>query len=77
MIWRWFSRSARLEAGARFRRQHSLWLRRAVAERRQYPLIPTRRTDCGGFARLRATPEGRARAELWWELALERVDPVE
>lgn len=74
MIWRWMSKAARLEAGAKFRREHSLWLSRALIERRQYPVIPTHRSDRGGFARLRATPEGRARAELWWELALQRVD---
>lgn len=57
-----------------FRRVHEAWLDRALGSGRMYPRIPLRRMDCGGFDPLRARSGGRARAEKWWSLALDRVD---
>lgn len=63
-----------LAAGERARLVHERWLNRALADRtRSFPIIPTRRVADGGFAKLMATPEGRAWARQWWESALSRV----
>jgi hypothetical protein len=62
------------DVGAIARALHSRWLTRAVEGRREYPRIPLRRADQGGFDRMMSTPEGRERAERWWNIALERVD---
>lgn len=57
-----------------FRRVHERWLTRALSSRKAYPRIPIRRVDHGGFDLVRSQPAARARADRWWELALERVD---
>ena len=62
------------EAGERARRMHSAWLTRALAEDRQYPRIPCRRAEEGGFGPLLDKPNGKDLAERWWSLALSRVD---
>jgi hypothetical protein len=64
------------EAGARFRAQHSAFLTRATRTPGSYPRIPVKPVDAGGFDRLTARPEGRARADLWWSIALDRVGEV-
>ena len=57
-----------------FRRIHERWLTRALTTRIPYPRIPIRRVDDGGFNSIRSSTRSRARADLWWTLALERVD---
>ena len=71
-----FAASSRLAAAAeRARIVHSVWLTRAVRDRAEaLPRIPTRRVDLGGFEAVRATPEGRAWADDWWQFALDRVE---
>jgi hypothetical protein len=69
------------DKGAEFRRVHEEWLNRALVYERQsgreYPRIPLRRVDAGGFGPLLERPHGVERARRWWELVLERLDPVE
>lgn len=60
--------------GALFRRIHERWLTEALRSPTQYPRIPIRRVDEGGFDHVRAHPQARARADQWWDLALDRVD---
>ncbi|MBL9030663.1 MAG: hypothetical protein JNM80_03025 [Phycisphaerae bacterium] len=74
MRWRNFFRADDRDSAAEFRRVHESWLTRALASRRVYPEIPLRREDQGGFDALRASPTGRAHADLWWSIALARVD---
>ncbi|GJQ29065.1 MAG: hypothetical protein HBSAPP03_09490 [Phycisphaerae bacterium] len=57
-----------------FRRQHSLWLTRALRGGREYPRIPVRAVTAGGWSRLMARPGGPALAERWWSHAFDRVD---
>jgi hypothetical protein len=57
-----------------FRRMHERWLTRALSSGRAYPRLPIRRVDQGGFDAVRREPAARARADRWWELALDRVD---
>lgn len=73
MIWDFFSKKQREEAGALARRQHSDWLTRALASGRAFPRIPTRRVDQGGFQGQAERKAGPSRAETWWKLALDRV----
>lgn len=62
---------------AEFRRVHEEWLTRALRSRRDYPRIPTRRVDEGGFDAMMSRAEGQEHARLWWDRALDRLDPVE
>lgn len=56
-----------LEAGARARLVHQLWLNRALERPRgSWPVIPLRRVSDGGFDGLMRTREGRAWAAMWW-----------
>lgn len=71
-----FKRRSNLTASELARAIHSEWLTRAMAQRKAYPRIPTRRVEDGGFDALRARANGMARAEQWWMVALERVDEV-
>lgn len=75
MFWRSFFGGGISDHAALSRRVHEAWLDRALRSGRAYPRIPLRRVDSGGFDRLRARTGGRARAEKWWGLALERVEP--
>lgn len=71
----WFKRpNDLLSLGAIFRAQHSRWLTRAVAGEREYPRIPIRPVDEGGFSTLMNKSGGRELAERWWECALDLVD---
>lgn len=72
----WNSRSARdlQTASERFKAQHSAWLTWAMISDKQYPRIPTRRADLGGFEHLRRRPGGMARAAAWWRAALAKVN---
>lgn len=74
MRWRSFSRDEYRDTAAEFRAVHEAWLTRAMTSRRAYPEIPVRREDQGGYDALRSRPTGRAHAELWWTIALARVD---
>ncbi len=62
--------------GARMRREHSLWLSRAVARSDFIPRIPTRRVSEGGFSLLLSSPGGRERAEQWWMDAFGEIDHI-
>jgi len=55
------------------RREHALWLTAAMRTGAPKLRIPVRRVDQGGFGPMLRRPTGRARAEAWWEGALERV----
>lgn len=76
MGWNPFRKRDRLEAGRRFRAQHSAWLTGAITSGRQYPSIPTRRVSDGGWAALMSRPGGSVRAERWWSLAFDEVDEI-
>jgi len=57
------------------RREHSLWLSRAMARPDSAtPRIPTRRVSEGGFSLLLSSPGGRERAEQWWMDAFYELD---
>lgn len=75
MFWR-FLRGSSLSPGEFARRTHELWLTRALQSQRPYPRIPLRRVDTGGFDRMMGSPDGRARAETWWNLALQKYDDL-
>lgn len=74
MRWDFWRKADWEEAGERARRLHSAWLTEALASAKRQPRIPVRKVDEGGFTRMTGTPEGKARSERWWSLALERVD---
>ncbi len=76
MSWR-FNRSEVLDKGEEFRRLHGEWLTRALRSRRDYPRIPVRRVDEGGFDALRARTNGPSRARRWWDIVLDKLDPIE
>ncbi len=64
-----------MAAGERARRSHERWLNRAMRDRtRVYPTIPLRRVADGGFAPVTSTREGRAWADMWWQVTLDQVD---
>lgn len=72
---RWFrsGRARMVEAGRLARLVHSRWLTEAISRPLDVPRIPTRRVDDGGFGPMVCRPEGRARADRWWSLALDRT----
>jgi hypothetical protein len=74
MIWNGFRRKKVLDAGARFRAEHSRFLTLALLSGRRYPRIPSKRVDRGGFNGLLKLDEGQKRAAMWWAAALNRVD---
>ncbi|MCB9845002.1 MAG: hypothetical protein H6811_03310 [Phycisphaeraceae bacterium] len=74
MIWNSIRLGTRLAKGALFRRQHSIWLTRAIRGGRRYPRIPLERVDRGGFDHLRAHPAGRHAADSWWVIALRAME---
>lgn len=74
MIWNGFKRKQVLDAGARFRAEHSRFLTLAMLSGRRYPRIPAKRVDQGGFHGLLKLDEGQKRAAMWWAAALNRVD---
>jgi hypothetical protein len=59
--------------GEIYRAQHSAWLTWALSSGEEFPRIPTRRADAGGFAKILARSNGRALTERWWEIALRRI----
>ena len=63
------------DPGERARRLNSAFLTRALGESRDYPRIPRRREDEGGFDALRARANGAELAARWWAYALQRVEP--
>jgi len=76
VLWNPFRQRRLLTAAERFRREHSLWLTRAMLTHRAYPRIPSRRVEAGGFEALRAREGGPGRAAAWWAAALTRVDDL-
>jgi hypothetical protein len=77
MAWGLWTQRRLVSASEVFRRQHSLWLTRALLSGREYPRIPVRAVARGGWSRLMARPGGPALAERWWAGALARVDDVD
>jgi hypothetical protein len=76
MLWRLFGSGDRPSHAEVFRRVHERWLTRALERAIRYPRIPIRRVDDGGFEDVRRSSSARARANRWWDLALERVDSL-
>lgn len=74
LFWNPLRRRRLASAAERFRREHSLWLTRAMLTGTPYPRIPSRRVDAGGFDGLRRREGGPGRAERWWSAALTRVE---
>jgi len=73
-VLRGFLPRAFISVAVEYRRQHSRWLTRAVRQPDRYPRIPTKPDALGGYSRMRSHQERRARADLWWSIALDRVD---
>ncbi len=71
---RLFGQGLGLSVGEMMRNAHSAWLTEALASGREYPRIPLRRSDEGGFGKLLARGNGQELAKKWWDVALERVD---
>ncbi|USN99393.1 MAG: hypothetical protein H6810_01570 [Phycisphaeraceae bacterium] len=69
---RW-SRGEIMDAGARYRAEHSAWLTLALYSNGHYPRIPAKPTRTGGFERLMSRASGRRLALRWWEIALSRL----
>lgn len=65
-----------MSLGDRYRTQHSRWLSQAMQGKRTFVRIPIRKCDEGGFTPMTSRPEGRARADIWWELAFDRTDLI-
>ena len=74
MLWNGFRRQKIIDAGARFRAEHSRFLTLALLSGRRYPRIPSKRVDRGGFSGLLKLDEGEKRAAMWWATALTRVE---
>ncbi len=74
MFWRLWRRTDILDRGEAARRLHSAWLTQALESGHEYPRIPIRRVDEGGFSVLRSTSYGRQVSEAWWTIALEHMD---
>lgn len=74
MIWLGLRKKRLLDAGARFRAEHSRFLTLALLSGRKYPRIPTKRVDQGGYSGLLRLSEGEKRAAMWWAAAMTRVD---
>lgn len=71
---RLFGQGLGLSVGEMMRNAHSAWLTEALASKREYPRIPVRRVDEGGFSKLLSMKNGEELAARWWDIALERVD---
>jgi len=74
MIWNGFQRKKIIDAGAKFRAEHSRFLTLALLSGKKYPKIPSKRVDLGGYSGLMKLTEGEKRASLWWAKAIEQVD---
>lgn len=74
MMWLGLRKKRLLDAGARFRAEHSRFLTLALRSGRKYPRIPTKRVDQGGYSGLLKLSEGEKRAAMWWSTAMNRVD---
>lgn len=61
------------EARVRMIRETSAFLTWALAEDRDLPRIPRRRSRDGGFSALLRRPGGRALADRWWQRTLEVI----
>ncbi len=73
MIWSWLTRRNPERRAEAMRRTHSRFLSAAVLSADQFPRIPVRRVDQGGFATLMSRPRGRAAAAAWWNRAFEKL----
>lgn len=77
MLWKGLRHSKLIDAGTRFRTEHSRFLTRALSSKRRYPTIPTKRVDEGGFSGLLSMSDGEKRAALWWIAAMNRMNRIE
>lgn len=77
MVMGFWKRRTTMNSGEVARQLHSLWLTKALTTRREYPRIPIRAVDSGGFSRLMDRPGGPTLAERWWACTLDRVDDVD
>lgn len=62
-----------MDAGARYRAEHSAWLTLAMRANGRLPRIPAKPTHSGGFNGLMSRPTGRRLAARWWTIALSRL----
>ena len=76
VLWFPWRRKRLADAAERFKREHSMWLTKAMLSGREYPKIPTRPVERGGYDAMRTRPGGQNRAAQWWTGALSRVDEV-
>lgn len=74
MLWGLWTKRRLQRTAERMRAEHERFLTIALLARREYPKIPTRRVDQGGFDRLMAREHGPRLAQRWWETALDRID---
>lgn len=69
-----------VDAGDRACALHSAWLTKALSQGLDYPRIPIRPMNDdsgeGGFEAMMSRNSGKAHAEQWWKLALDRVDDL-
>lgn len=85
MIWSGRLSKKELDAGARFRAEHSSFLTRALRLGKlgiRFPRIPAKRVDEGGFSHggrggCLQLPEHQKRTAMWWMAAMNRMDRVE
>lgn len=77
MLWNGFKRKKIIDAGARYRAQHSAFLTFALRTTRRIPRIPRKRADQGGYSGLLKLETGERHAAQWWSLAMMRLDELE
>lgn len=74
MIWNSFRLAREVSPAERFRREHELWLNRAIRSTTPMPRIPLRPVSRGGFERLASSGRGRRAINAWWGSTLRRAD---
>ncbi|MFG0327080.1 MAG: hypothetical protein ACF8SC_07435 [Phycisphaerales bacterium JB037] len=74
---RWFRPRNWRRRAARYRLEHSIWLSRAVRRPHDYPRIPVRECELGGFDELMRRPGGDLIAKHWWLHAIDRAEEID
>ncbi len=77
MLWNGFKRKKIIDAGERYRAQHSAFLTFALRTTRRIPRIPRKRADEGGYSGLLKLESGQKRASQWWSVAIMKLDDLE
>lgn len=77
MLWNGFKRKKIIDAGARYRAEHSAFLTFALRTTRRIPRIPRKRADQGGYSGLLKLDTGERHAAQWWSLAMMKLDEIE